>query len=360
MERFFTEFEKLGNKFYMAFCMLVIGNILHNKGNHDLTEKHYQKAIILSEEIGDRDVTPFIWALMGHTAYKNGDTEKAKTYALEAINILEVVEDDLLASALMSYELLGDLTWRMGEYQQAEKHYQNAISKAKSQRLYLSCEIKLCLIAMSQGDYHKAGSLLKEIYQSIKGRGFGLGYMMVIRVLAELAWCVGNYPQVEKWLTELQELDVTSNQTDEIFHFHKPSIALGRAKVALSKKNWSAAAEHTIIGLKIQIQMPIYYFTDLYEDKFAAVYLTAIIVLAQELAIKAARLLGSTSQSYQANKLTFPLFRRQLIDQTIEETRTALDEESFTSAWEQGRAMDLNEALVYALEVMEEVQQANS
>jgi hypothetical protein len=45
-----------------------------------------------------------------------------------------------------------------------------------------------------------------------------------------------------------------------------------------------------------------------------------------------------------------------LIDQTIEDIRNALDEETFTTAWEAGKAMDLNEALAYALQVVEEIQ----
>ena len=85
-------------------------------------------------------------------------------------------------------------------------------------------------------------------------------------------------------------------------------------------------------------------------------YLSAVIALAQGQQVQAAQLLGSTDRSYQSNRLTFPLFRRQLIDQTIEDTRAALDEETFTTAWEAGKAMDLSEALVYALEVVEEIQ----
>ena len=41
---------------------------------------------------------------------------------------------------------------------------------------------------------------------------------------------------------------------------------------------------------------------------------------------------------------------------TLVGAQTALGEETFNSAWEQGKAMDLNEALAYALEVMEAVQ----
>ncbi|MEO5634903.1 hypothetical protein [Gaiella sp.] len=38
------------------------------------------------------------------------------------------------------------------------------------------------------------------------------------------------------------------------------------------------------------------------------------------------------------------------IEQIVHDLRSALGEEAFAEAWEQGRAMTLNEALDYALE----------
>ena len=347
-ERYFREFETLGDKLYMATCMMVMGHNSHRMDNDDLAEKYYQKAIILCEEIGDRDMTPLLWTRMGHAAYKRGDPEKARAYAMEAVNILKAVEDDLLAAVTYCYAHLGSLNWRMGDYCQAEKYYQSIINLAKNQRLYIFSEILLCCIAMSQGDYHKARVLLNDNYQSIQGRDFGEAFTYVVRILAELEWGTGKYSQADKWLTELQGTTVTMD--------FRTSADLGWAKVALSSGDWYMAAEHTITVLKNQIKLPIMQFIDLYEDKYATVYLTAVIALAQGQQVQAAQLLGSTDRSYQSNRLTFPLFRRQLIDQTIEDTRAALDEATFITAWEAGKAMDLTEVLGYALAVMEEIQ----
>jgi hypothetical protein len=204
---------------------------------------------------------------------------------------------------------------------------------------------------MSQGDYHKARSMLNDIYQSIQGRDFGKAYTMTVRVLAELEWGTGNYSLAEEWLYELQRITITNDP-------NQASSDLGWAKVALSKMDWSAAAKHTASFLERQLQSPLFFHRDMYEDKYAAVYISAIISLAHKQQVRVARLLGSTDRSYQAYRLTFPLFRRQLIDQTIDDTRAALDEATFTAAWEDGKAMDLKEALAYALEVVEEIQQS--
>ena len=131
-EIYFSKFETLDDKLFMATCMMVMGNHSYKMDNDDLAEKYYQKAIILCEEIGDRDMTPFLWTRIGHAAYKRGDPEKARAYAMEAVNILNAVEDDLLAAVTYCYEHLGILNWKMGDYCQAEKYYQSVINRAKN------------------------------------------------------------------------------------------------------------------------------------------------------------------------------------------------------------------------------------
>ncbi len=350
-DRYFTEFEALDDKLYMATCMLVMGNRSQSRGKYDHAEKSFQKAITLCEEIGDRDFPPYLWGLMGNVAYERGEPEKARVYAVEAINILKDVEDDLLTSAIGSYYLLGSLYWKMGDYRQAEKHCQSAINIAKYQHFYIFNKINQCCMAMSKGDYHKARISLNAVYLSVQGRDIGQTYTTLIRVLAELEWGTGNYSQADKWLSELQGIAVPKNFIQK--DLNRACSDLGRAKVALSRGDWNAASEHTITALKSQIQAPFYFRSELYEDKYASVYLSAVIAFALGQAVQTAQLLGSTDKSYQIYRLTFPLFRRQLIDQTIEDTRAALDADTFTTAWEAGKAMNLSEALAYALEVVE-------
>ena len=76
---------------------------------------------------------------------------------------------------------------------------------------------------------------------------------------------MGNYPQAEIWFADLEKMIAASKYPDG--NYHKPSAALGLAKLALTRKDWDAAAEHIKIALNIQIQMPIY-FEDSFEDKY--------------------------------------------------------------------------------------------
>ena len=348
LESLFTEFETLGDKLYMASCLLF-------QGDYDHPEKHYQKAISLCEEIGDRDMIPFLWASLGNVAYMQGEPEKAKTCVVEAVNILKDVENDLLSSVFKSYEELGHLSWRMGEYCQAEKYYQSVINIAKNQHLYARSEIFLGCIAMSRGDYHKARVLLNNIYLSLRERrDFGRIWFFpfVVRILAELESWTGNDTQADKWLTELNEIDAIVN-IDKM-NLHRNYLYLVLAKVSISKRKWYVAAEHVRSALNFQIQTPVW-SDGLYEHKYATVTLAGVLASTLGKPKKAARLLGTADRSYRLHRLTFPLFRRQLTDKAIEDTRRSLDEETFTTAWAGGVAMSLNEALTYALKVVEKL-----
>jgi tetratricopeptide (TPR) repeat protein len=328
--------------------------VLYDLDKPVLCETYLQKALSLCQDVGDRDMTPFVWALLGHTAVLQGNLDDAIVCASEAVNILKAVGNVLLSSATLSYIIVGELFWQLGDYRQAEKCYQSAIAKVKNQDLTMESKISLCCIAMSQGDNSKARYLLDDLRQSIRGKEHSWNYTFLVRVYAELEWGMGNFSQAGIWLNELQKVIKASNY-QRYNNFHKTSAELGFAKVALSKSDWEAAAEHIQCALNIQMEMPIYY-RHLFEDKYAAVYLAAVFSLSLDKPDKAARLLGAANNSFQIYRLTFPLSRRQLIDQTIEDSRAALDGETFTTAWEEGKAMDLNEALAYALQVVEQIQ----
>jgi tetratricopeptide (TPR) repeat protein len=267
---------------------------------------------------------------------------------------LKEVDDDLLASATLSYRRVGNVFWQLGDYAQAEKYYIIGISKSKNQGLDMESEIPLCCIAISKGDYAKARDLLNDLHPSVKSKDNRWNYAFFVRVYAELEWGMGNYPQAEKWLAEFEKMVAASNLQD-VLVFDRTKAVFILIELTLSKKDWDGAAEQIRSALNLQNKIKGFWGM-VFDPRPVAVSLAAVLALAQRKSEKAARLLGSANQSYQAYRLTFPLFRRQLIDQTIEDTRNALDEATFTTAWEQGRAMGLNEASAYALQVLQEIQ----
>ena len=119
------------------------------------------------------------------------------------------------------------------------------------------------------------------------------------------------------------------------------------ARNALSEKRWSEAAQHLRKALELQDQSP-FFTIGVLEDNYGGITLTAILAFSLGQPDMAARLFGAAHTSYQKYRLTFPLFRRQFIEQAMDATRAALNEADFKKAWEESMALDLQQALEYA------------
>jgi non-specific serine/threonine protein kinase len=65
--------------------------------------------------------------------------------------------------------------------------------------------------------------------------------------------------------------------------------------------------------------------------------------------LRAARILGASAAGLESTKNTFQLADQSLMDQFTNDTNTALDEESFKKAFEEGQRMTIYEAVTYAL-----------
>jgi len=66
--------------------------------------------------------------------------------------------------------------------------------------------------------------------------------------------------------------------------------------------------------------------------------------------VVAARLLSAASALRTAIGAPLPPYRREEIERELALVRTAIGEDAFAAAWEEGRAMSLDEAVGYALE----------
>jgi hypothetical protein len=64
---------------------------------------------------------------------------------------------------------------------------------------------------------------------------------------------------------------------------------------------------------------------------------------------RGARLLGATDGLNEAIRYVLGSFKREVFDRYAAAARAALDEEQFSSAWAEGRAMASEQVIAYAL-----------
>jgi non-specific serine/threonine protein kinase len=74
----------------------------------------------------------------------------------------------------------------------------------------------------------------------------------------------------------------------------------------------------------------------------------AILAAAQNQMQRAARLFGAAESLMPSVRLAMPVVRAQH-DQSVAATRAGLGEKAFEAVWEEGKKMNLEEAVAYAL-----------
>ena len=344
LEQLLPEFEALDDKFWMAECLANMGVIASIENEFKLAEKYWQRSLKISQEVGDWDIIPWQQSQLGKIAFYQGDLEKARDWAAQARRSLVGIEADLPFSATVNYGELGVLAWMMGDNAQAEVDFRKQFNITERSHLHLlQSRVNLCALWLSQGDYAKTRIFIDEVLVSTPWMK-----ELFLFTLGELEWGNGNYSQARRMFTERLQLS-DLGYDDEIY------TVLGLAKVALSEQCWQEAAQHLDQALMLQIQTP-FLSNGPYEDNYAGITLAAILALSQGHPDIAARLLGAAIASYQRYRLTFPLYRRQFIEQAMDAARAALNEIDFTKAWEEGKALDLKQALEYALQVVNDIQ----
>jgi hypothetical protein len=348
-EQLLPEFEALEDKFWMAECLAYMGYHAAYQNEFQLAETYWQRSLQISLEAGDWDIITWQKANLAKLAFDQGNLEKARDWAAQARQNLVEIETELPVSALVGHNTLGDLAWAMGDYANAEVNLKASI--AIRERFYKddSRWVKISLLWLSQGEYDKARNLLDDLFGSIQYKDDVFG----IYVIGELEWGNGKYAQARQIFTEILQLP-NLHHMPSLDHLYRIYSILGLAKVALSEEYWQEAALHLGLALELQNQMP-FLDDEIYEDRYAGITLTAILALSQGRLVVAARLFGAGSSSYQRYRLTCPLYRRQFYEQAMDAAHAALNEEDFSKAWEEGKALDLRQALESALDYVKSI-----
>jgi tetratricopeptide (TPR) repeat protein len=238
---------------------------------------------------------------LGNTEAAIGDYPAARSHYEESLAICrEMGEKVALARPLLG---LGRLAWRQGDYKAARRFYEESLALRRELRdpFIYHVLFALGLVARREGDDRQAVALLEECLTIARERGVRDYIPKSLYHLAEVARCRGEdtlaRARYAESLAIARELEAD------------PDVAAcleGLARVAIAQKQWERAAR--LFG----------------------------VAQARRDAIPSSRggFLLALDQSDS--------------DRDLAAVRTALGEEAFAAAWAEGRAMSLQEAIVYA------------
>ena len=345
-------FREVGDKFGMAQCIMHLGGFLFIEGDYEQARARGEEDLALRREIGDKDGIANALASLGDVAVRQGDYQQAITrYEASLTGFREV--GNKWARAVFALSPLGRVAWVQSDYGYAAKLYEQAL--ALSEEVGDRGTVALTLtrlgggVALAQGDYGRATKLFEEALALAREVGNKEVMAVAGYYLGRAAWAQGEYGQATKQFEAVLALG-----REEQNNFSISTALYGLGQVARSRGDYASAhALHAeALALRREINDPwrITFSLDALATLAAVQNQMEPSPLRSEGLRRAARLFGAAAAVYDQIRLTRPPIERAEHDQAVAAARAALGEEAFAAAWEEGKAMTLEQVVEYALE----------
>jgi tetratricopeptide (TPR) repeat protein len=271
---------------------------------------------------------------------KRYSSEKYEQFALHAVSIGQQLNNPwILCDALLTD---GILAIDQGMYHRAEKTCLQALMVAgQIDSLWMRGRAlaHLSRISYGQGRFARAKQYIFESDLCFRRMGAMSWVAALFSFLGEIARVEGELDQAvshyEAFLAQREELGLNSNLpiVSSLGHVFLRQLRLEQASNCFQKILVDAEWEDTF----------------LFGMSFAGM---AGVLVSTRRPNLAARLAGVAAASFTAFQYPLELADQQDWDRILAEIKESLDEETFTAAWNEGQQMSLEQAIAYALEVV--------
>jgi non-specific serine/threonine protein kinase len=206
--------------------------------------------------------------------------------------------------------------------------------------LYLALEV------WTDGDLGRATTLLEESAELVRRAGAGTAYNTVLTSYAE-----SPFTNLARLAERQGDLGRARQSYDEAMAFSQArgdSHGVGnvlRALGLLACRQGDAGRGSTLLRDSLRL------FHELADTpcSWNGLVLLAHAATLEGRCTRAAHLLGAAETQQRASGLEPLRMTREVHDDTVTAARSGLGEDAFAAAWEEGRAMTLDEAVAYAL-----------
>ncbi len=280
----------------------------------------------------------------GNLAWGQGDYATARTYYEACLDRRRRLDDRRgIASTLGN---LGNVALHQGAYTEAQSLYEESLSlfrELKEPRGIANSLQNLGNIAADQSDYATAQRLYEEslrLFRALEDR------QSVANLLSNLGTAA----------REQGALDYARRLFEESLMILQELGAKNGVAIALQNLGYIALDQRDTSGARSAHEQSLTLFQELGDKRGIAYALQAFAALAtaERCPERAVRLLGGVEALRASIGAPLPPNEQMAFDQTCETAREALSPETFASLWREGRTMEMDQAIHYALERPEE------
>jgi non-specific serine/threonine protein kinase len=276
-----------------------------------------EEALEIAREMGDNWSIARSLYQLGHVGRMSGDNVLATSMYEKSLELFRESGDTLnVALALIG---LGQMAERRSDYESARRYYEESLAKHREVGDKWGISSSLwCLgcVALYQGNYPRARTYLEENLAMSRELGAPGSLAETFLNLGRIAYFQGDYAQAHSMYEQCLALFQVSGDK---FVTALSLMDMGGVKIAALPSVRHIKAQSSLQGRE-----------------------------RRAMAARAARLQGAAQALLSSMGVQLNPLSRELSNSYIAATRAQLGEESFEAAWEEGRAMSMEEAIAYA------------
>jgi predicted ATPase/DNA-binding XRE family transcriptional regulator len=315
------------------------GVLASRQGDYEQAIAFYEEALALYRARGDKKGTALALSRLGAVANEQGDFDKADGFYQEGLALARELGDKVSTAGILNN--LGNQEVLRGNVEQAAAFYFDSLQFARElgnkQKTALALLNLGRLAFYHQGDFDRAASYLEEslsLYRELGSKG---GIAATLYQLGRAKLYQKRYSHAQTFLEESLRL---CEQLREM-----PGIAatrLGLGVTALLQGGYKEAKALLSASLTLH-----------WEQGLKGGVIECLEGLGGLAAMKgeaevAARLLGAVESLREDIGLNISEVHNALFAGWVEQARAQVDEDIFIAAWNEGRAMEAEEAVLFA------------
>lgn len=314
----------------------------------DSEHDNFRAALSWLGEAGEAQLKLRLTIALARFWYVRGHFSEARKWLDEVLAAEEMLAASVEQPAALRAQALtaaSAVALIQGDYGEAIELSEQTLLLARAQQdlgRIANALSNLGAIVLAAGDSERAALLLEEAVTLSRELEEKPVAARAMNNLGDLALTVGDYAQAEALFEEsldlLRELGDTSNVARSLFNLGAAALRRGRYQDALSRFRESIALSRGI---------------DDKEDLAWCLEGFAALAAAEGDAERAARLLGAAGVLLETIGGAFKPFERLLHDQTVAAAHTRLGTTTFEAIRVQGAALNLQQAVEFAVEAAE-------
>ena len=311
-EESLTTRRELGDKAGIAATLNSLGVVAHDRGDYNAACAYCEEALLIFRELGDKRGIALSLNSLGRAAHEQGDYEGARAYYEESLVLLRELGDK--RSVALSLNNLGALAHERADYASQQKLYEESLGILRQlgdkRGIALSLN-NLGVAAREQGNSAEARALFEESLSIRQELGDKWGIAHSLNNLGTIAH------EQEDYTTE-------------------------RSLYAQSLAIFEALADRRGIAecLRGQARALACLSSETSEDRMPS----------HSSLERAAQLWGAEEALRQQLNAPLPHDEKSRYEQDVADARTRLGEEGFQQAWDEGRALRVEQAIALVLE----------